>query len=641
MSPELINNEGENLERVLTLRGRTLWLTEDPQLLRKQLDGSTFDFIPQDQLAANVSTDEIIPSEYCFYFTPEELGDFALTGFRNNVVQPGDIKRGKFDIIVAGSLFGGGSAREHAPLSLRGAGIRFIAGNLMERIFLANSQNQGLYPITSSDILEKLLEERSISLNRLVEGLDQISADIVLQGGLLPYLQAKSEGRVVSPEIKTDPRRPMTMTEKIVARHWIMEDKNSSLLAVKPGDTGFIKPDFTYSYEIMTPLVEAILEKQFGQDFHIVNKENIALFEDHLVLYQPKAKLEEQRNLQALHASRLITSQRRFARNNEICRYNPDVGICHNVVSERHVLPGEVVSATDSHTCSQGAVGAFAIGVGATDMAGTWITGDVRVTVPKTWRFNFNGRLGEKVMTKDIMLYIFSKPEFKKGNAVGKVLEFSGKGLEALSFDELFVMPNMAVDGGAFTGIVEPNNVVINFLLSNHPELSRQQIKNMILKSDEDAEFDEIFDIDLSEISPMAALPGNPKNGVPLDDVRGIRPDVIYIGSCTGGKFEDLERVASSLKGQKVKIPTFVQANSILTRLKAQREGIIDIIINSGAELIDPGCGDCCNLGQGIASEGELILSDTNRNFPGRMGKANVILVNPQVAAEAAVNGFI
>src|SRR3989344_6369414 len=172
--------------------GRVLWLVNDEVLLRQQLDGRNLSYVSPEELADNVSTDEIIPSQHCLNFTLEALGEFALTGFRGNVIKPGDIRNGGFDTIAVGSFFGSGSAREHAPIALKGAGIKVILGQNIERIFLANSQNQGLYPVQAAETIDQLLNERKTDRERAASQFDPISADIVRFGGLLPYLRARS-----------------------------------------------------------------------------------------------------------------------------------------------------------------------------------------------------------------------------------------------------------------------------------------------------------------------------------------------------------------------------------------------------------------------------------------------------------------
>ncbi|HEY5601027.1 MAG TPA: aconitase family protein, partial [Patescibacteria group bacterium] len=291
-----------------------------------------------------------------------------------------------------------------------------------------------------------------------------------------------------------------------------------------------------------------------------------------------------------------------------------------------HAQQGQVILGTDSHTCSVGAVGAFADGIGATEMAGAWLTGDVRIKVPATWRFNLKGKLNEGVMAKDVMLSILSDQKIKSSQAVSKVFEFAGKSLCDWTFDEIFVLPNMSVEGGAFTGIVEPKQ-------------SRTYDSNVSFESDPDAQFEEVFNINLSKIVPMVATPGDPRNGIPISEAVGTKTDAVYIGSCTGGKFNDLLAVAKILKNKKVKVPTYIQASSMNVRKQAEESGLIRIFEDAGAEVIDSGCGDCCNMGFGVVKDGQTIVSDTNRNFPKRMGNNNVYLVNPEFAAIAAIKG--
>jgi len=621
-------------KKEIKLSGRVLFLTRDPDLLRQQIKGLDLVNISFDQLLENISTDEITPSRSCAFETdPQKLGEFALTGLRGGVIKTGDLKKGNFEAIVAGRSFGCGSSREHAPLALIGAGIKFIAAEQIERIFLQNSHNQGLFTIQENpDLVAKLLKHKSIDLNEFTKNEDPITQEIICRGGLLPYLKARLEGKARLPTIETG-CRPMTMAEKIIAANIVNPDGSIGVRTVKPGDSSFIKADFRYSYELSTPLGESMLQMVFNEeDIEVKDPQSIALFQDHLALFEntgdPRLVLE------------IVRKQKTFARRHGLKVYEPKDGICHNVMAERHALPGQVIFGTDSHTCSLGAVGALALGIGATEMAGAWLTGDCRIKVPPTWRFNFYGELAENITAKDVMLSILSQPPVRQGKAVSRVFEFAGYGLENWPFDELFVLANMSVEGGAATGIVEPNQAVFKHLVVQH-HLEAEKLASMTVKSDLDAEFEEVIEINLSKIKPMVALPGDPRNGVPLKEVAGVKPDAVYVGSCTGGKLEDLQQFARIVKGRKVQVPTYIQANSLSTRKLAERLGLIETFREAGVVILEPGCGDCCDLGIGIAKEGQTIVSDTNRNFPGRMGPAEVYLVNPAVAAATAIAGEI
>jgi 3-isopropylmalate/(R)-2-methylmalate dehydratase large subunit len=211
-------------------------------------------------------------------------------------------------------------------------------------------------------------------------------------------------------------------------------------------------------------------------------------------------------------------------------------GICHNIVIEEIALPGQVVVGTDSHTCMAGALGCFAFGVGSTDMANSWFTKDVRVRVPETARVNLRGSMRPGVCAKDVMLELLSREFFKKGHGIGRVLEFGGPGLAALALDERATLTNMAVEAGGFTGIIEADDVVLDYLVQARGR-AKAELAGMVVKADPGASYVTTFDLDLAAIVPMVATPGDPRNGIPLGELAGpVEIDLAYGGSCTGGR---------------------------------------------------------------------------------------------------------
>ena len=636
MSPEKLR---QNPEGELRLRGRVLYLTEDPRLIRQQLEGENLTNVPLAALATNISTDAIIPARYCLSFEDDYLAEHCLTGFGKGVINPGEIRNGGFDLIVAGPSFGSGSSREHAPIAIKAAGIRYVAGFPVETIFRKNSENLGLVCIDYQDILETFLTGESVSLESLITNSDEISAAIVRNGGLLQFLDKKAKGEIVIAPIETEPR-PMNAVEKIILRHL----KNASAYetaAVKPGDVGFVSTDLRYGYEIMTPISEKVAKEAFGAEFPIVEPDNILFFEDHtVILGQRKGQTEEQWEQQSRFVGKLIASQRRFANERGLKLYDPRVGICHNVIAKEKAMPGQVIVGTDSHTCSQGALGSFAFGIGATEMAGAWIGNEVRVEVPKAWKFLFTGKLNEHIYGKDVMLYIHSGYGIPQGEAVGRAFVYQGRGLESMDFDDQFVLANMIAEGGAVAGFVEPNEVTIRYLMEKR-NLTREEVERYIVRSDDSAVFEKTFHIDLSTVPEMVARPGSPRSGVPVAELNGQEIDVVYVGSCTGGNMKDVEVFLGALGGERVKIPTYLQLNALSERIEAEKKGYIKLLEEAGVTVLDSGCGDCCNLGFGIAEEGQSVASNTNRNYENRMGPADVYLVDSKRAGLIARVGKI
>jgi 3-isopropylmalate/(R)-2-methylmalate dehydratase large subunit len=301
-----------------------------------------------------------------------------------------------------------------------------------------------------------------------------------------------------------------------------------------------------------------------------------------------------------------------------------------------------------------GALGCFAFGVGSTDMANAWYTKDVRVTVPETARFVLNGALRAGVCAKDVMLHILSSEFFKTGKGIGKVLEFAGEGIASMGLDERATLTNMAVEAGGFTGIIEADEVVVDYL-ANQRGLDPDDIRSRIVKADAGAEYLATFAIDLGAIEPMVATPGDPRNGIPLKDLaaasggKDVKINIAYGGSCTGGKKADMDMYAAVLeaavgKGRRVAdgVHLYIQFGSQDIRSYAEKKGYLQIFEAAGAELVDPSCGACIKAGPGVSdSPDQVTVSAINRNFPGRSGPGKVYLASPLVIAASAIVGHI
>ncbi|MBA2646018.1 MAG: 3-isopropylmalate dehydratase, partial [Pyrinomonadaceae bacterium] len=304
---------------------------------------------------------------------------------------------------------------------------------------------------------------------------------------------------------------------------------------------------------------------------------------------------------------------------------------------------------TDSHTCMAGVLGCFAFGVGSTDMANAWYTKDIRIRVPETVRFVLKGKRRADVSAKDVMLKILATDYMKDGRGIGQVLEFAGEGLSEMSIDERSTLTNMAVEAGGTTGIIEPDDVTLHYLVSTRG-LREEDIREGFLKSDSDAEYAAIFEINLDEIRPMVATPGDPRNGVDISALpEGVRIDTAYGGSCTGGKMADMDMYAAVLlraveQGKRVApgVRLYLQFGSQKIKQYARERGYIEIFERAGAELIDPSCGACINAGPGASkSPDQVTVSAQNRNFPGRSGPGKVYLASPYVVAASAIAGRI
>jgi len=646
--------------RTLRLTGRVLYLTEDLDALKAQLAGDldlTHD--PDRKLIDNISTDELTPGWVCYYYDAT-LARYCLVGLRGGAIQKDAIKNGGFQVIVSGRSKGCGSSRETAPYSELGAGVQLVVARNIEKIYGQNAENIGLLTTTDFGILERLERGEEIPLDEFTRGLDSISASIVVHGGLFAYNKARMSGEVAPPAITTEPR-PMTLCEKIIAAHAVVDARTGKLgvPAVKPGDALFVRTDVRFSHEYVTPMAEALFREGFGPDVRVSEPESVFAFRDHLTFLDqvmPAAHLKMGLREQA---ASLATVQASFTQAQGIKLYGEvfrdgklvgSEGICHNKVIEEIALPGQLVAGTDSHTCMAGSLGCFAFGVGSTDMANSWFTRDVRVKVPETVRFVLRGKAPAGVCAKDVMLHILSQEFFKSGQGIGKVLEFAGDGVASMPLDERSTLTNMAVEAGGFTGIIEADEVVVSYL-ARQRGLDPDQVRPLLVRADEGAHYLATFEIDLARLEPMVATPGDPRNGVTLASLDAAPPriNIAYGGSCTGGKKADMDMYADVLKkavdkGRRVAdgVRLFIQFGSQDIRRYAEQQGYIAIFEKAGAELIDPSCGACIKAGPGVSeSPDEVTVSAINRNFPGRSGPGKVYLASPLVVAASAIQGHI
>lgn len=640
--------------------GRILFLYEDIELVRRQLAGEDLSWDPSLPLIDNISTDEITPAWVCFYFD-ETLGDYSLVGLRGGAVERNSLKNGGFSVIVSGKSKGCGSSRETAPYSEQAAGIRLVIAQTIEKIYSQNCQNIGLYTSRDFGLIERIQRGEAIPLAEFVGGLDPVAREIVLRGGLFAYNRARLAGETVPP-VLTTPARPMTLVEKVIAQKTIVNAATGQVGTpyVQPGDAVFVRTDVRFSHDYTTAMAQATFHAALGPDAKVADPQSAFAFRDHLTfLSQVMSDKHRQMGLDQV-AAQLPIIQRQFCEAQGIRLYDEHAdgsgseAICHNAVLEDIGLPGDIVVGTDSHTCTAGALGAFAFGVGSTDMASTWYTRDIRVSVPESVRFVVTGTLRPGVAAKDIMLRIMATPFIKDGKAIGKVLEFTGPGVRALSMDERATLTNMAVEAGATTGIIAADDVVLDYLQKMRPGLNAEALRPLLVDSDPDAAYLASFEVDLDQLDLMVATPGDPRNGLPLAELTAsagepIKVDVAYGGSCTGGKMADMDMYASVLrtavdKGLQVADGTelYIQYGSQKIKQYAVERGYPAIFAAAGAKVIDPSCGACINAGPGVSKRPDQVtVSAINRNFPGRSGPGKVFLASPLVVAASAIKGYL
>jgi 3-isopropylmalate/(R)-2-methylmalate dehydratase large subunit len=651
------------------LQGRILFLTEDPALIKRQLAGEDLPWdtknpVNNPKLRDDISTDEITPAHYCFYFD-ETLGEIPYLGLKCGSVTPigrGEVKRGGFVCAVSGKRRGKGSSREQSPYAEMCAGIRVVIAENIERIYKQNCQNLGVLTSTDFSLIDRIRGGEDIALAEFTAGEDEITRQVIEYGGLFPFNVARMQGKVFLPPITNAGEgaratRPMTLAEKIFARHMMNEKGEVGVAAVKPGDTGFARADLRFSHEYVTPMAAIFFERYVGKDAKVNDASSIIFFRDHLT-FLDEVISEEKKKLGLLDlATQLKLKQQDFAAkqgiklHGELKDRKGSEGICHSIVLESYALPGQLNIGSDSHTPHVGAIGCVAFGIGTTDVFNSWITKDVRVKVPESARIVIRGKKHANVTAKDFILKILSLDYVRSGKALAKVMEYAGDAIEELSVDERATMTNMAAEIGGFTGIVAPDKKAVDFLVERRG-MDRKQAEGMMegLYSDPDAQYAHVIELDAADITPMVATPGDPGNGKYVRDLNTPVPvEIAYGGTCTAGKNEDMDMYAAVLadalkQGKRVadSVKFYIQFGSQETREYCIRNGYIDVFQKAGAIVLEPSCGACINAGPGVSTRpDQVVISAQNRNFPGRSGPGQMYLASPLTVAASAVAGYI
>ncbi len=646
-----------------TFQGRILFLTEDPELIRRQLAGEDLPWDtknPQNnpKLRDDISTDEITPAHICFFFD-ETLGEFPYTGLKcgnETPIKRGDVKKGGFVAAVSGKRRGKGSSREQSPYAELCAGIKLVVAENIERIYKQNCQNLGVLTTTDFSVIDKIRGGEEIPLSKFTDGEDDITRQVIEYGGLFPFNVARMQSKVFLPPIKTG-KRPMNISEKIFARHMLNEKNEPGVPFVKPGDSGFARTDLRFSHEYVTPMAAIFFEHFVGKDAKVNDPASILFFRDHLT-FLDEVLSEEKRKMGLLDlAVQLKLKQEDFAKkqgirlHGELKDRKGSEGICHSVIAETYALPGQMNVGSDSHTPHVGAVGCVAFGIGTTDVFNSWITKDVRVKVPESVKVVIRGRRKPNVTAKDFILLLLSMDYIRSGKALAKVMEYSGESIEELSVDERATMTNMAAEIGGFTGIVAPDQKTVEFLVERRG-MARVDAQNYIqgLASDPDAEYAHVIEINAEEITPMVATPGDPGNGKYVRDLNTPVPvEIAYGGTCTAGKNADMDMYAQVLsdalkQGKRISesCKFYIQFGSQETREYCIRKGYLDVFTKAGAIVIEPSCGACINAGPGVSTRADqVVISAQNRNFPGRSGPGQMYLASPYTVAASAVAGHI
>lgn len=632
----------------LQFTGRFLFLTQDPDQVRSQLDGADLDLASAGALRNDVSTDEITPVTVMLTYD-ERLGRYPYVGLQCEGRRPvaiDDVRQGGFEITVAGKRYGKGSSRESSPLAELYAGIRLIIAESFERIYQQNCDNVGILTSTDFSLVERIRNGEAIEIDEFLGGRDALTRQIVRAGGLLKYSRAASWPRESLVRATTAQRVPMTLVEKIIERK-----RHPDTPPVEPGTGIFVAADWRFSHDYFTGMSAHFMHRAFGNPAPVYAPERIVAFHDHLVMATQSFPHRRDNLLEGV--AHLVDGHRQFAGRYPIRVHQelPDgsgsEGICHVLMAERYALPGQVVVGTDSHTPHSGALGCLAFGVGSTEMANSWVTGYARCKVPETLRVQIDGPLPPGVTAKDIALKLLRRDDIRSGAAIGCVFEYCGSTVEAMSVDERATLTNMVAELGGFTGIVAPDEKTRAFLRE------RRGIDFEIepwMASDAGARYRGRISLDASRIKAMVARPGDPSNGVAVDLLdEPVRVDIAYGGSCTAGKREDFDAYHEVLAwglmhGLSLAPHTelFLQFGTVDVREYCASRHYLETFERAGATLLMPGCGACANCGPGQSTRAsQVTISAINRNFPGRSGPGSVWLGSPHTVVASALSGVV
>ncbi|MBT6644579.1 MAG: aconitate hydratase [Euryarchaeota archaeon] len=637
---------------------RILFLTKNLDLIRQQIhEGLNLQMedLKVEELLDDINTDMMTPAWVCFSHKPEEIAKNAYAGLLHNgkrVIGEDDLKNGGFEVIVSGHRKGTGSSRETAAQCEKWAGIRLVIAASFAPIHERNNINLGQL-MAGHSILERLQSGEKIPFSEFTKNYDSITQKIIEAGGLFSFANSLREDTVKLPSINT-PNRPMTIAEKIVANNLVNQNEGQ---CVKPHDPVIAAVQGGYSHEFTTAQVHSFLSKEYGEDYELPNPNQFAVFEDHLLYADQNPKFTP--FIDKIEVLREL--QKQFQRHTKVRDYSVkngvSPGICHQVAREEFINIGDFIQATDSHTCMGGASNALTYGVGATEYASLIYSGFTFVKVPESIRFELTGTLDEGCTAKDVILKILSS-HARAELTLDRSMEFGGDGLASLSIDERATLCNMATECSGKTGICEADELTIEWLKNLHPDWDEDILQKRIISADENATYDGgIHHIDLNEIKPMVAHPGNPDKGIPSDPTNGVlisdigkvTIDIAYGGSCTAGKIDDIAYYAHVCEAAESAglivaegVDFYIQYGSGLVKDEAVKRGWHELFLRVGVSVIDPGCGACIGAGPGVSTSSDQVsVSAINRNFQGRSGPGELYLASPLTVAASAFMGYI
>ena len=578
----------------------------------------------------DIDTDTIIPGKRGTIPDRNEMKKYAFELLKpefGSTVQPGDI-------LVAGTNFGCGSSREQAATVLSYNGVRCIIAKSFARIFFRNAFNSGILLLTcdqiqdvceGGDIVTVDVDAQTVSVNGKtfkVGAVPENLYNIVANGGLIE----DTKKRLAAGNVKMD-IKPLSMEQCRKKGSTMVENilkKNAGKEHVAPGDIVITKPDMFMIHDIYTTyLLETM--KDIGAD-KIDDPDKVTIVWDHCMPtavakndydhYEAGLELAKTYGIKKLHIGE---------------------GICHTIMHEaKYAKPGEIATATDSHTTTYGGAGNFCSGIGTAEMAAALITGELWFKVPEAIKIVLNGHLRDGVMSKDVILRILG--DIKADGGQYKSLEFTGPAAHEMSMEQRFTVANMALEAGAKCGLFEADEKTAEYY-----GMPLEDIDWVCV--DDEAKYEKVLTYDVSELEPQLSCPQGVDNVHPISEVKGTKMDEVYLGSCTNGSIEDMEAAAKILKGRKVaKGLRFIVVPATNTIFKqAIERGYIKTFIEAGAVICHPCCGLCCGMPYGLMTDDERILLTANRNFIGRQGTKKTLgyLSSPTVAAATAVMGVV
>ncbi len=578
----------------------------------------------------DIDTDTIIPGKRGTIPDRNEMKKYAFELLKpefGSTVQPGDI-------LVAGTNFGCGSSREQAATVLSYNGVRCIIAKSFARIFFRNAFNNGILLLTcdqiqdvceGGDIVTVDIDAQTVSVNGKtfkVGAVPENLYNIVANGGLIEDTRKRLVAGNVKMDIKSLSieqcrKKGYTMVEKLLK-------KNAGKEHVVPGDIVITKPDMFMIHDIYTTyLLETM--NQIGAD-KIDDPDKVTIVWDHCM---PTAVAKNDYD----HYEAGLELAKKYG----IKKLHIGEGICHTIMHEaKYAKPGEIATATDSHTTTYGGAGNFCSGIGTAEMAAALITGELWFKVPEAIKIVLNGHLRDGVMSKDVILRILG--DIKADGGQYKSLEFTGPAAHEMSMEQRFTVANMALEAGAKCGLFEADDKTAQYY-----GMPLEDIDWVCV--DDEAKYEKVLTYDVSELEPQLSCPQGVDNVHPISEVKGTKMDEVYLGSCTNGSIEDMEAAAKILKGRKVaKGLRFIVVPATNTIFKqAIERGYIKTFIEAGAVICHPCCGLCCGMPYGLMTDDERILLTANRNFIGRQGTKKTLsyLSSPTVAAATAVMGVV